>query len=105
MYWGVKHSDTLKLYRNCINELIDDDKLAEFNEVYSESKKHKKMYVQDLMEVNKNKIKNQINDESYFMICGSKEMGSDVLSTLSKVIGKSTFEQLIDKEQILIDTY
>ena len=105
MYWGVKHSDTLKLYRNCINELIDDDKLAEFNEVYSESKKHKKMYVQDLMEVNKNKIKNQINDESYFMICGSKEMGNDVLKKLGEILGQSQFEQLLENEQILIDTY
>ena len=105
MYWGVKHSDTLKLYRNCINELIDDDKLAEFNEVYSESKKHKKMYVQDLMEVNKNKIKNQISDESYFMICGSKEMGNDVLKKLGEILGQSQFEQLLENEQILIDTY
>ena len=105
MYWGVKHSDTLKLYRNIINELIDDDKLAEFKEVYSESKKHKKMYVQDLIEVNKNKIKNQINDENYFMICGSKEMGNDVLKKLVEILGQSQFEQLLENEQILIDTY
>ncbi len=105
MYWGAKHTQTLKLYSNIINQLIDDDKITEFNDVYSQSKKHKKMYVQDLIIENQNEFKSLTHEKSYIMICGSKEMGSDVLRTLSKVIGKSKFEQLIDKEQILIDTY
>ena len=64
-----------------------------------------KKYVQDLIIENQNEFKSLTHEKSYIMICGSKEMGSDVLRTLSKVIGKSKFEQLIDKEQILIDTY
>ncbi len=57
------------------------------------------------MEINKNKIKNQIKKESYLMICGSKEMGNDVLKKLGEILGKSKFEQLLVNEQILIDTY
>ena len=63
------------------------------------------MYIQDLMKINKNIIKNKIKKESYLMICGSKEMGNDVLKKLGEILGKSKFEQLLVNEQILIDTY
>ena len=108
LFWGCKFKNTLKLYSANINELVDDDKLESFNVCYSQEPKTDKKYVQELLETNKELILDYINDKTYVMICGSIAMGNDVIKTLDdllKNIDKHTMNDLINNDQIKVDTY
>jgi len=49
-----------------------------------------------------------INDKTYIMICGSIAMGNDVIKTLDdllKNIDKHSINDLINNDQVKVDTY
>ena len=108
LFWGCKFKKTLKLYSAKINQLVDDDKLESFNVCYSQEPKTDKKYVQELLETNKELILDYINDKTYIMICGSIAMGNDVIKTLDdllKNIDKHSMNDLINNDQVKVDTY
>ena len=108
LFWGCKFKKTLKLYSANINELVDDDKLESFNICYSQEPKTDKKYVQELLVIKKELILDYINDKTYIMICGSIAMGNDVIKTLDdllKNIDKHSMNDLINNDQIKVDTY
>ena len=108
LIWGAKYSKTLKLFRTIINYLIDEERLTSFEVGYSKDAKYPKKYVQDIIIENKSSLFKNFNEKSFVMICGSIEMGNDVIKLINDILieyGKKSLNHYIDNEQIKIDTY
>ena len=108
LFWGCKFKKTLKLYLNNINELIEDDKLESINVCYSKEPKKEKKYVQELLEIKKKLILDDVNDKTFIMICGSIAMGNDVINSLNNILkinSKYNMNELINNDQVKVDTY
>jgi len=108
LYWGAKFNESFKLFRNIINELIDDERLEEIRVGYSQSKNEDKKYVQDLVFDYKSEIASSINEQTYIMICGSVEMGNEVMKNLNEIFvefKKPNLGHFIENDQLKVDTY
>ena len=108
IYWGSKFKKSLNLYSDIVNELIDEERLSSFNDGYSREEKVDKLYVQDLIELKKEEIIENLTNKTKIMICGSTEMGKDVAKKLQEILKDSdgfTFENLEQNNQIKVDTY
>ena len=108
LYWGAKYPESFKLFKDVVNELIDDERLNEIHTAYSQSEKERKKYVQDLIIENKSEIINNITNQTYIMICGSVDMGNEVMKNLNDILiesGKTDLNHYIDNDQVKVDTY
>ena len=108
LYWGAKYPESFKLFKDVVNELIDDERLNEIHTAYSQSEKERKKYVQDLIIENKSEIINNITNHTYIMICGSVDMGNEVMKNLNDILiesGKIGLAHYIDNDQVKVDTY
>ena len=108
IYWGSKFKKSLNLYSDIVNELIDEERLSSFNDGYSREEKLDKLYVQDLIELKKEEIIENLTNKTQIMICGSTEMGKDVAKKIKEILKDSdgfTFENLEQNNQIKVDTY
>ena len=108
LYWGAKYPESFNLFRDVVNELIDDERLNEIHTAYSKSEKESKKYVQDLIIENKSEIINNITNQTCIMICGSVDMGNEVMKNLNDILiesGKIGLAHYIDNDQVKVDTY
>ena len=108
IYWGSKFKKSLNLYSDIVNELIDEERLSSFNDGYSREEKLDKLYVQDLIELKKEEIIENLTNKTQIMICGSTEMGKDVVKKIKEILKDLdgfTFENLEQNNQINVDTY
>ena len=108
IFWGAKFPESFKLFKDVVNELIDDERLSDFHTAYSRSDKHEKKYVQNLIFEKKHEIAKSITDRTYIMICGSVDMGNVVIKNLSEILiefDKPEIKYFIDNQQLKIDTY
>ena len=108
LYWGAKFNESFKLFRNIINELIDDERLNEFRVAYSQLINEDKKYVQDLIYDYKSDIASSINEQTYIMICGSVDMGNEVMKNLNEILiefDKPNLGHYIENDQLKLDTY
>ena len=108
IFWGAKFPESFKLFKDVVNELIDDERLSDFHTAYSRSDKHEKKYVQNLIFEKKHEIAKSVTDRTYIMICGSVDMGNVVIKNLSEILTehkKPDIKYFIDNHQLKIDTY
>ena len=108
LIWGAKYSKTLKLFRNTINDLIDEERLSSMEVGYSQDTKFPKKYVQDIVKENKSSLFEDFDEGCFVMICGSIDMGEQVINLINNILieyGKKSLNHYIDNDQIKIDTY
>ena len=108
LIWGAKYSKTLKLFRNTINDLIDEERLSSMEVGYSQDTKFPKKYVQDIVKENKSSLFENFDEGCFVMICGSIDMGEQVINLINNILieyGKKSLNHYIDNDQIKIDTY
>ena len=108
LYWGAKFNESFKLFRDIVNELIDDERLSEIRVAYSQSTINDKKYVQDLIHDYKSNIASSIDEQTCIMICGSVDMGNEVMKNLNEILiefDKPNLGYYIENDQLKVDTY
>lgn len=65
----------------------------------------KKVYVQDLLKVQRDLVSHAYEQGASFFVCGSKVLGKEVKKTLEDILGKEQLEQLREEHRYVIDVY
>ncbi|MDN3493661.1 PepSY domain-containing protein [Winogradskyella bathintestinalis] len=82
LFWGGRTKDSLKLYKNIIDEALNEQKLTNFYTAYSQEQKDK-IYVQDLILERQELLSQVLDNNGIIMICGSIAMQNRVLEVLN----------------------
>ncbi len=107
LFWGGRNKETFGLYKSRIEEAIDQQKLTNFQPAYSREQAHK-IYVQHLVEKEKNLIARVLMERGEVMICGSVAMQKEVVAVLSAICStqlQKTLSYYQNKGQIKMDCY
>ncbi|MEM8486701.1 MAG: PepSY domain-containing protein [Bacteroidota bacterium] len=107
LYWGGKYDKSLKLYKNYIDDWIEDGKLTSLHTAFSRQYGNKK-YVQHLIERDAEKVAHVLKSKGVVMICGSIAMQQGVTTVLSVICEKSLGKPLnffINRQQVRMDCY
>ncbi|MGD1946245.1 MAG: PepSY domain-containing protein [Croceivirga sp.] len=107
LYWGGRTKASWEIYETYINGFKASKKLARLHLAFSQENATK-IYVQDLLQRDKEQIAIKLEKGAVFMICGALAMQQSVLEVLEgisqEVLGKplSEFEH---QEQLKMDCY
>lgn len=107
LYWGGRTQNSVTLYKEYLDGALESKKLAHLHLALSQEN-GTKVYVQQLLGRDKEKLAKKLENGAVFMICGSMAMQSEVLEVLEElshtILDKplSTFEH---KEQLKMDCY
>ncbi len=107
MYWGARTKASYMLYKDIIEDSINNNKLKSFNTAYSKATENK-IYVQHLIEKDQENIAALLKEKGVIMICGSITMQNEVLQTLEKICIEKLGNKLSyyqNKKQIKMDCY
>ncbi|WP_209406065.1 PepSY domain-containing protein [Pseudozobellia sp. WGM2] len=107
LYWGARTTESLGLYKNYIEQAIQERKLSSFKTAYSRNQLEK-VYVQHLIERDEPLFLDVLKNKGCIMICGSIAMQKEVLQKLqllcSAKLGKD-LSHYQNRKQIKMDCY
>ena len=83
LYWGGRTEKSFDLYNNKIQYYLQENKLNELH--LALSRERDKVYVQDLIARDKERIAEALKNKGYIMICGSLAMKKEVVSVIGKL--------------------
>ncbi|MEM8928349.1 MAG: PepSY domain-containing protein [Bacteroidota bacterium] len=107
LYWGGRTQNSVTIYQDYLNGALESKRLARLHLALSQEN-GTKVYVQQLLERDKEKLAKKLEIGAVFMICGSMAMQSAVLQVLEELshtlLNKplSAFEH---QEQLKMDCY
>ncbi|CAM1340069.1 PepSY domain-containing protein [Tenacibaculum amylolyticum] len=102
LYFGVRTQESLKIYEDTLNESRLNNVQYAFSRASSE-----KIYVQDLIQKDINKVLADLDKGAVLMLCGAIAMQNSVFQILEKALqqkGKS-LSYYEKRKQILVDCY
>ncbi|SIS90532.1 sulfite reductase (NADPH) flavoprotein alpha-component [Zobellia uliginosa] len=107
LYWGARTKDSFDLYKDYIDKAIREGKLTDFKTAYSRQQAEK-MYVQNLIQRDKDLFLDVLKNKGCIMICGSIAMQKEVLEELqllsNEYLGKD-LSHYQNRKQIKMDCY
>lgn len=106
LFWGGRTQESLSLYSNYIDNASSNGNLSTFNFTFSQQ--GKQMYVQDIIEEQKDLFCDVLSKKGVVMICGSIAMQNAVLERLGKLTTSRLNKPLSDFEmndQLQMDCY
>lgn len=107
LYWGARTKDAFNLYKDYIETALQEGKLTDFKTAYSRQQSEK-IYVQHLIQRDKELFLEVLKKKGCIMICGSIAMQKEVLQELqqlsSKYLGKD-LSYYQNRRQIKMDCY
>lgn len=105
LYFGVRSKKSLDLYANFIQKGVETEKIANFYVAYSRET-DKKVYVQDVVKLDIEKIITALEQKAVIMLCGSIAMQKAVFNVLDeRLTDKKSVSFYKKREQILVDCY
>jgi sulfite reductase alpha subunit-like flavoprotein len=105
LFFGEQYSHLDFLYQAELQDFLESGLLTKLTLAFSRDQEEK-IYVQNRIKENANKIKDWLNNGAYLYICGDKEgMAKEVNEALSQSIGESTLNKLIEENRYLKDVY
>ena len=107
LYWGAKTKDAFNLYKDYIETALQEGKLTDFKTAYSRQQSEK-IYVQHLIERDKDLFLEVLKKKGCIMICGSIAMQKEVLQELQQLSNKYLSKDLSyyqNRKQIKMDCY
>ena len=63
------------------------------------------MYVQDVIEQQKELIQESYEQGAFFFVCGKKVLGSEIKHTLGSILGQEILKELILQKRLVLDVY
>jgi len=107
LYWGARTSNSFNLYKDYIERAIQEEKLTGFKTAYSRNQSEK-IYVQHLVQRDKDLFLGVLKSKGCVMICGSIAMQKEVLQELQQLciayLGKD-LSYYQNRKQIRMDCY
>ncbi|MDO6811164.1 PepSY domain-containing protein [Zobellia galactanivorans] len=107
LYWGARTKDSFNLYKDYIEEAMREGKLTDFKAAYSRQQAEK-IYVQNLIQRDKDLFLDVLKNKGCIMICGSIAMQKEVLEELQllshEYLGKD-LSHYQNRKQIKMDCY
>ncbi len=107
LYWGGRTQNSVTLYKEYLDKALERKQLTQFHLALSQ-KNGTKVYVQQLLERDREKLAKKLGMGAVFMICGSITMQSAVLEVLEE-LSKSLLNQPLStfehQEQLKMDCY
>ena len=89
LYFGCRQAKVDELYKNELDQLINEKVITELHSAYSREPGKPKVYVQDLLEKNMQSVFDAIyNKKGHFYVCGDVRMASKVTQTLELTLQK-----------------
>ncbi len=88
LYFGCKNSTVDYIYRDELQEFVDDKTLTHFHTAFSRDGKEK-VYVQHLLAQSDNAIslvRQLCDEEAFFFVCGATAMGTDVHAAITQLL-------------------
>jgi len=107
LYWGARTNGSFQLYKDYIEKAIQDGKLTKFNTAYSRNQAEK-IYVQHLIQRDKELFIEVLKKKGCIMICGSLAMQNEVLLELRQLCHEHLGKDLShyqNRKQIRMDCY
>ncbi|MCM4173674.1 FAD-binding oxidoreductase [Arenibacter sp. TNZ] len=107
LYWGARTNDSFNLYKEYIERAIQDQKLTNFITAYSRNQPEK-IYVQHLIQRDKELFLEVLKKKGCIMICGSLAMQKEVLKELQELCNEYLGKDLShyqNRRQIKMDCY
>ena len=107
LYWGAKNETSFALYKNIINNGLNDKRLTKYIPAYSRIGKDK-VYVQNLIEKDHKMVMKTLKNKGVIMICGSITMQKEIIKILNKYSleqNKKPISHYKNNNQIKIDCY
>ncbi len=107
LYWGGRTRDSLNLYKEYLDRALDAKKLAHLHLALSQENGGK-VYVQQLLERDAERLAQKLEAGAVFMICGSIAMQNSVLDVLGEVtasILQKPLSEFEHAEQLKMDCY
>lgn len=107
LYWGARTINSLTLYSGYIEQALNEHKLSSFKTAYSREQPQK-IYVQHLIERDKDLFLEVLKKNGCIMICGSITMQKEVLQTLKQLCHNYLDKDLShyqNQRQIKMDCY
>ncbi|MBT2163339.1 PepSY domain-containing protein [Zobellia barbeyronii] len=107
LYWGARTKDAFNLYKDYIETALQAGKLTNFKTAYSRQQSEK-IYVQHLIQRDKELFLEVLKKKGCIMICGSIAMQKEVLQELQQLSNKYLGKDLSyyqNRKQIKMDCY
>lgn len=107
LYWGARTNDSFNLYKDYIERALQERKLTHFKAAYSRNQPEK-MYVQHLIQRDKDLFLEVLKNKGCIMICGSIAMQKEVLQELQQLCNEYLGKDLShyqNRKQIKMDCY
>lgn len=107
LYWGARTIDSFNLYKDYIERALQERKLTNFKTAYSRNQPEK-IYVQHLVQRDKDLFLEVLKNKGCIMICGSIAMQKEVLQELRQLCNKYLDRDLShyqNRKQIKMDCY
>lgn len=107
IFLGFKNENSF-LYREEFDDTVLDSENVEIYVAYSRPDRKsgfKKQYVQNLLDQQKNKLRNIIEKSASLVICGSKRLCSGTSSKLKEIVGVDTYERLKQERRLVTEKF
>ncbi|WP_117883929.1 PepSY domain-containing protein [Aureibaculum luteum] len=107
LYWGGRKKESFNLYKKEIDAQLEKGNLASLRLALSQEQEEK-LYVQDVLKEDGEKISEILKNKGVVMICGSVVMQKDVTNTLDEICKKYLKKSLSyyqNKGAVLMDCY
>lgn len=108
LYWGGKTISSFSLYKSWVDRSLSKGRLNFFHIALSRELEDEKIYVQDLILKDAEKITQALEKKAVVMICGSLAMQKGVTELLHTICVKHNQKPLSyyqNKKQVLMDCY
>ncbi|MCM4165843.1 MULTISPECIES: PepSY domain-containing protein [unclassified Arenibacter] len=107
LYWGARTNNSFNLYQDYIESALQEGKLTHFKTAYSRNQPEK-IYVQHLVQRDKDVFLDVLKNKGCIMICGSIAMQKEVLQELQQLCNEYLGKDLShfqNRKQIKMDCY
>lgn len=103
LFFGERFEKSNFYYRDFLQELIVSGKLQLFTAFSRDSES--KLYVQNVIEQQKELIQEVYEQEAFFFVCGKKILGTEVKRALEQILGPKAVRELIAQKRLVSDVY
>lgn len=83
LYWGGRSPESDFLYEPELKSYLKDQRLSELNAAFSRTSE--RAYVQDKIALDAEKLRQLIESDAQFLVCGGREMANSVVAALNAI--------------------
>ncbi len=100
LFFGEQYAKKDFLYQTELQDYLNSSLLTKLDLAFSRDQKEK-IYVQDRIKENASELKEWLEKDAYFYICGDKQkMAKDVENILKEILGEEFLEKLEEQGDI-----